>query len=373
MNFKIPLSIVNCQLSTINYQLSTVNYQLSTINCQLSTINYQLSTILTSLHLFLRKSYNDQYSIEKLFSGIVPHLEAKTDYDVKLFSMPYESKGIINRAKNLWFTYKNQGDINHVTGDIHFIVFALPRDKTILTIHDCGTVLRLRGLKLLFFTLLWLRWPAKWVKYITVISEKTKSDLVDIIKIDPKKITVIPNYIHPGFEPSLLSESPVFNILHIGTARHKNWTRLAQAVYGINCQVTIIGRLSPKELRFLDEEGVRYIHKQDLTEEQLKDEYRNAHIVYFASTFEGFGMPILEAQAMAKPVITSDISPMNYVAGDKVIYVNPFDTGQIHNKILNTHMNPGEQQSYILAGLQNVKRFSIGEVVRQYMLLYKMV
>lgn len=287
--------------------------------------------------------------------------------------MPYDSKGVINRLKNLWFTYKNRGDINHVTGDIHFIVFALPRDKTILTIHDCGTVLRLRGLKLLFFTLLWLKWPCKWVKYITVISDKTKSDLVNIIKADPKKITVIPNYIHPGFEPSLLLNSPHFNILHIGTARHKNWTRLAQALAGIQCQVTIIGRLSPKELRFLDEEGVRYVHKQDLTEDELKDEYRNAHLVYFASTFEGFGMPILEAQAMGKPVITSDMAPMNHVAGENVIYVNPYHTAQIRNKILNTMLNPEDQQSIILSGLQNVKRFSIEEVSKQYLELYESV
>ena len=342
-------------------------------NYQLSTINYQLSTNLTSLHLFLRKSYNDQYSIEKLFRGIVPHLEAKSDYDVKLFSMPYESKGIINRARNLWFTYKHKGDINHVTGDIHFIVFALPRNKTILTIHDCGTVLRLRGIKLLFFTLLWLRWPAGWVKYITVISEKTKADLIDLTKVDPKKITVIPNYIHPGFEPGILQESKFFNILHIGTARHKNWTRLAQAVYGLNCQVTIIGRLSPKELHFLDEEGVRYINKYDLTEDQLKDEYRNAHLIYFASTFEGFGMPVLEAQAMGKPVMTSDISPLNYVAGEKVIYVNPYHIGMIRNKIINTILNPEEQLEYIQTGLQNVKRFSIEAVAEKYLKLYRMV
>ncbi len=287
--------------------------------------------------------------------------------------MPHDSKGVVNRLKNMWFTFKNRGDINHVTGDIHFIVFALPRSKTILTIHDCGTALRLRGLKLLFFTLLWLKWPAKWVKNVTVISEKTKSDLVNIIGVPSAKITVIPNYIHPDFTPSLLSDSPIFNILHIGSARHKNWTRLAQAVYGIRCQVTIIGRLTKEEQEFLKLEGVNFVNKYDLSESQLKQEYQNAHVVYFASTFEGFGMPILEAQAMAKPVMTSDIPPMNYVAGDKVILVNPFDTGQIRNKLLNTFLNPAEQEAYILTGLQNVERFSLNAIAKQYVVLYKLV
>ena len=120
-------------------------------------------------------------------------------------------------------------------------------------------------------------------------------------------------------------------------------------------------------------EGVNFVNKYDLSESQLKQEYQNAHVVYFASTFEGFGMPILEAQAMAKPVMTSDIPPMNYVAGDKVILVNPFDTGQIRNKLLNTFLNPAEQEAYILTGLQNVERFSLNAIAKQYVVLYKLV
>ena len=326
-----------------------------------------------TLHLFLRKSYSDQYSIEKLFNGLVPFFKENGAFDVKILSMPYASQGLFNRLKNLWFTYQNRGDVNHVTGDIHFIVFALPRKRTILTIHDCATAMRLKGIKLLFFNLLWLKWPTQWVKNITVISEKTKIDLVAITKINRKKITVIPNYIHPSFTPGLTSDSPIFNILHIGTAKHKNWHRLAQAVSGINCLVTIVGTLDKMDIAFLKYEKVNYINKTNLTETQLIDEYRNAHIVHFTSTFEGFGMPILEAQAIGKPVLSSRMEPMISVAGPGAILVNPFDTGQIRNKLLNILLNPNKQKSIILAGLNNVQSYSLPEIAHLYINYYKII
>ena len=285
--------------------------------------------------------------------------------------MPYDSKGILNRVKNLWFTYKNKGDINHVTGDIHFIVFALPRSKTILTIHDCGTAIRLRGYRLLFFSLLWLKWPVSWVKYVTVISDKTKKDLIELTGVHPDKVTIVPNYIHPDFQPGRLGKSPIYNILHIGTARHKNWTRLAQSVHGINCKLTILGRLTEVQKEFLRIEKVDYTNKVDLSEEELRKEYNKAHFVYFASLFEGFGMPILEAQAMGKPVLVSDMSPMKWVAGEDSLTVNPYDTGQIRNKLLNNYLDVQDQEAIILEGFRNVKRFSVAEVARQYVEMYE--
>lgn len=294
-----------------------------------------------------------------------------SNFEVKVISMPYDSKGIVNRVKNLWFTYKNQGDVNHVTGDIHYIVFALPRSKTILTIHDCGTAIRLRGYKLLFFTLLWLKWPVSWVKYVTVISDKTKQDLVALTAAHPDKIAIVPNYIHPDFQPGQLGESEVYNILLVGTARHKNWTRLAQSIHGIPCKLTIIGRLTKVEKAFLHTENVDFVNKIALSEEELREEYNKAHLVFFASLFEGFGMPILEAQAMGRPVLVSDMSPMKWVAGEDALTVNPYDTGQIRNKLLNNYLDAQDQEAIILEGFRNIKRFSVAEVARQYIKMYE--
>ena len=58
-------------------------------------------------------------------------------------------------------------------------------------------------------------------------------------------------------------------------------------------------------------------------------EYKDADLISFPSTFEGFGMPIIEGQAVGRPVITSNIEPMVSVAADAAILVDPFNIESI--------------------------------------------
>jgi len=288
--------------------------------------------------------------------------------------MPHDSRGLFKRLANLYFAWKNKADINHITGDIHFLAFALPRKNTILTIHDCGTVVRLKGIKLLTFTLLWLKWPCRRVDTITVISEKTKQDVIQLTGVNPDKIHIIPNYIHKRFTPQSYPtgiDHP--HVLQIGTARHKNWIRLAQVMNGNEATVTIVGRLKKSEIAYLEKENLNYSNKFDLTEEELLEEYRNTHLVYFASTFEGFGMPILEAQAMGRPVVTSNISPMKEVAGEGAALVNPYLQSEIRNMIMNILLNEDIRKQLINQGYENVKRFTPELVANEYMALYKKI
>ena len=53
----------------------------------------------------------------------------------------------------------------------------------------------------------------------------------------------------------------------------------------------------------------------------------------FASTYEGFGLPIVEAQAIGLPVITSNMPPMNDTAGDGALLVDPLDEGEIRTAL----------------------------------------
>jgi glycosyltransferase involved in cell wall biosynthesis len=66
----------------------------------------------------------------------------------------------------------------------------------------------------------------------------------------------------------------------------------------------------------------------------MRNEYLRADLVAFCSTFEGFGLPIIEAQAMRTPVVSSELSPMKEVAGDGAVLVDPFDVSKIREGIL---------------------------------------
>src|SRR5258705_13971154 len=85
---------------------------------------------------FQRKPYLHQFSIEKVFEGIQHHLSRENEVTIESVIMPYFSTGIFPRIKNIIWSKRHQGDINHITGDVHYLALGLDKRKTILTIHD---------------------------------------------------------------------------------------------------------------------------------------------------------------------------------------------------------------------------------------------
>jgi glycosyltransferase involved in cell wall biosynthesis len=326
------------------------------------------------VNIYLRKSALGQFSIEKLFSGIVEGFKENRDFDVRLIVMPYLSKGFLNRVKNILFANRQVADIHHISGDIHYLTFAFSRKKSILTIHDLGLLYFLKGTKSIVFKLLWFTIPIWWTKKIIAISNKTRKDLNYFIKNNDVKISVIPNYIHEKYLIDLkeknLNSPPI--ILHIGTAPHKNLIRLVDAVYGLDIVLHIVGILSDETKLLLNQSNISYNNYLNLSDDELIQMYLNSDIVYFASTFEGFGMPVLEGQALGIPVITSNISPMKELAFDGSVYfVNPYAASEIRNAILDILCNDMLRKNLILLGRKNAERYKIQEIINEYSRIYK--
>jgi glycosyltransferase involved in cell wall biosynthesis len=154
---------------------------------------------------------------------------------------------------------------------------------------------------------------------------------------------------------------------------NKNLPRLAKALRGLHCHLTIIGRLSGVQRDSLESEGIQFENLLDLTNAEVRQQYALADIVSFASTIEGFGMPILEAQATGRPVVTSNCSSMPEVAGDAACLVNPFDPQSIRTGISRIIADQGYRQSLVEKGYNNVLRFDRDKIAEQYLQLYKQV
>ncbi|MGB4838342.1 MAG: glycosyltransferase family 1 protein, partial [Saprospiraceae bacterium] len=325
-------------------------------------------------NIYLRKSSEGQFSIEKLYEGLADHLANHQDFDIRLIVMPHFSKGFVSRMKNILFAAQQKADIHHISGDIHYLTLAFRPAKTVLTIHDFGLMYQFKGLKLLLFTILWFKIPVWWTKKVIVISEKTKQDLMSFVHPPEQKVEIIPNFIHPRF-----LEAPVHKckdnlpcILHIGTYENKNLMRLVQALVGLDVHLHVIGKLKENQRIYIQNKIKNFESSMNLSDVDLIDAYQNADIVYFASTFEGFGMPILEAQALGIPVITSNISPMREVAGQNgACLVNPYVSSEIRNGIINIFSDINYRESLISYGLSNVKRFTIQKFAEQHIDLYK--
>ncbi len=86
--------------------------------------------------------------------------------------------------------------------------------------------------------------------------------------------------------------------------------------------------------------------------------YREAEIFLFPSLYEGFGLPILEAQSCRTPVITSNLTSMPEVAGSGALFVDPCNTEEIAQSIKKIIDNPSLRQTLIEKGLNNIKKYS---------------
>jgi len=317
-----------------------------------------------------RKPQKNNYSVERLFNDIRKALPPEVQYKVAVSRFP--SRGFWKRVYNIIEAVFRQGDVNHITGDVHFLTFLLRKKKTLLTVHDLVLVERERGLRKALFLLIWYWLPIKRSSIVSVISESTKKKLLHYIKCDSRKIRVIYDCMLTDFRPNsknFNTDKPV--ILQIGTLKNKNLLRVADAIKDIPCHLRIIGELSDDQLSHLRELAIEYSSVFNISDEQMLQEYQNCDMLVFVSTYEGFGMPILEAQATGRPVVTSNIMSMPEVAGNGACLVNPYDVVSIREGMLKVICDSSYREKLISRGLRNVERFRPEKIAMQYVKLYK--
>lgn len=319
-----------------------------------------------------RKPAKGNYSLEGFFNTLRNNLNGLTNN--KIIESRFESKGILKRIYNIIEAYFKQGDINHITGDIHFVSYFLRKQKTILTILDCVVVYNASGLKRYLLKLFWYTIPEKRVEVITVISESTKKELLKIIDCDKDKIKVIPISISENFkrfEKEFNKNKPV--ILQVGTAKNKNLGNLIYSIKDVTCKLEIVGKISEEVKILLEQNKIDYSNSEKLSENEILRKYKECDIVSFISTYEGFGMPILEANATGRPVITSNILSMPEVAGNAACLVSPYDIEEIKNGILKIINDDKYREELVLNGYENIKKYNQKEIAMQYFNLYNII
>jgi glycosyltransferase involved in cell wall biosynthesis len=116
--------------------------------------------------------------------------------------------------------------------------------------------------------------------------------------------------------------------------------------------------------------GDRVIQAPNVTNDELQALYGNAVALLFPSIEEGFGWPILEAQACGCPVITSCRPPMSDVAGEGAILIDPVDARAAARAIADGLAN---LEGLRAAGFRNLERFNEGAIVDQYCAFYEAI
>lgn len=311
------------------------------------------------------------FSLEKIFEQISKLLPADK-FEIEFVKVPF-GNSFIDIFKNLLFFNIPDADIYHVTGHIHYLALILPPDKTVLTMHDTGFMNTDNKIKRFIIKKLFLDLPVKRLKYITAVSETTKNSIIENTNCEPEKIRVIENPLQQHY---LESKKKSFNkecptILQIGITPNKNISNLIKALNGIDCRLKIIGNRIAELENPLREGNIDYEFAHGLSDTEMRAEYENADIVAFCSTFEGFGLPIIEAQAMQTPVITSRLSPMKEVSGGAAYLADPYDISDIKQGILEIINNDDFREDILNRGVENAKRFEPRYIAAFYEELYK--
>ena len=172
-------------------------------------------------------------------------------------------------------------------------------------------------------------------------------------------------------------------ILHVGDdSWYKNrravvelFGELQRATDETYLWLVMVGKPLGPELRALiEEEGIadRVVELGVIQHEDLCAIYSAAEMLFFPSLQEGFGWPIIEAQACGCRVVTTGRGPMNDIAGDAAAYLQPEDFGASLDVLLNVLYEDGRQrQARIERGLANAAQYSTARMIGSYMALYR--
>ncbi|KQT23240.1 glycosyl transferase family 1 [Chryseobacterium sp. Leaf405] len=224
---------------------------------------------------------------------------------------------------------------------------------------------------------------------IIAISEQTKKDIIQFLKIPESKIEVIYQGCHYAFKEQQSNElieitKDKFNlperfVLNVGTIEdRKNLLNIVKAISGTNIPLVVVG----KKTKYFSK--IEYFIKKNKLEKQVyflegvsMDElaiiYKLADIFIYPSFFEGFGIPVIEALFSKTVTVTSNTSCLPEAGGPDSVYIDPNNYFDIQSKIKFLWDNESERKRRADKAFEFVQKFNDEQIVNQLMNLYQKI
>ena len=212
---------------------------------------------------------------------------------------------------------------------------------------------------------------------LVAVSETTKNEIENYYNYPKDKIKIIYNSIQPIFtlannNCNVLQKYGIDKpgyLLSIATQNaHKNIPNLVEAFKKISknfpeIKLVLIGKKGNDSNNY-DKDFPNLITTGYIEDCDIPNIYKNALIYIFPSLYEGFGIPIIEAQCSSVPVLCSDIQIFHEVAMNSAEYTKT-DSDSIASKLEYLLNNPQRCAELVAQGLENVQRFSSEVLIKQ--------
>ena len=248
----------------------------------------------------------------------------------------------------------------------------LLKRKQLVTMHDatpfrCPHTFRtsfVRSYRVLYYLL------GRLARRLVTVSHFSAAELEDVLGIPANRFVVA------GCAADTLSEVPAERpeidgvdkpfYLVVGTlAQHKNLTAAVTAIAESGRTVVVVGA-SGNQRVFSEASALtgKAVVAGRLSDAELAWLYGNARALVFPSKYEGFGIPVLEAQSLGCPVVSSNAASLPEVAGDGAQYFDPDDPSTLLTELQRLETNPALVDDLRSRGLENARRYSWNESAR---------
>ena len=222
---------------------------------------------------------------------------------------------------------------------------------------------------------------------IIAISEQTKRDIIQFLKVPESKIEVIYQGCHKAFKEEQSEEFiqktrekyslPERFILNVGTIEErKNLLNVVKALKDTNITLVVVGKKTKyfrKVEQFVQQHKISVQFLEGVSMDELAAIYKLADIFVYPSFFEGFGIPVIEALFSKTVVITSNTSCLPEAGGPDSVYVYPENHLDIQSKIKFLWDNESERKRRADKGFEFVQKFNDEPIANNLMNLYQKI
>jgi glycosyltransferase involved in cell wall biosynthesis len=296
-------------------------------------------------------------------------------------------------------------DVVHVADHSNGMYVPWVQSKpNVITCHDVIAVRAARGMV--------EGWPVSWTgrqyqrlitrglgraDLVACVSELTRRDLLALGVVDERRVTTVLNGLNDHFAPMERDEArrliaglglPVDDryLMHVGwDMDRKNRRGVVEAFIALQQRAAAAGKapmadhllfvgpdLRAETAELACRQGVagQIRTVRGISHEELRALYTHAVALLFPSIQEGFGWPVIEAQACGCPVFTSDLAPMNEIGGPGAVYVDPYDPGAMAAAMEAAEPRLGEMRRL---GLENASHYTAARMAAGYKATYERV